>query len=202
MDLSKLSILSTRKEETIHSIVYSIMKERNLSYRKEFTSNPYLLKDMDKAVHLLQEAKNKQQTVWIYGDYDVDGITSVSLCYLALTELGYPVEYYIPLRDEGYGLNQEALQYIYEQGGRIVITVDCGIVSVKEVDFANSLGMTMIITDHHEIQGELPKAAAVINPKREENLYSFPSLAGVGTAFSWLRLYLNKKKKRRNSKIF
>ncbi len=184
------------KGEVIHPIVYSIMKERNLSYRKEFTSNPFLLEDMDKAVHLLQEAKKKGQTVWIYGDYDVDGITSVSLCYLALTELGYPVEYYIPLRDEGYGLNQEALQYIYEQGGRIVITVDCGIVSVKEVDFANSLGMTMIITDHHEIQGELPKAAAVINPKREENLYPFPSLAGVGTAFFLVTALFEQEEKR------
>lgn len=185
------------KKEAIHSIVYSIMKERNLSHQENFNTNPFLLKDMEEAVSLLQEAKKKKQTIWIYGDYDVDGITSVSLCYLALSELGYEVEYYIPLRDEGYGLNQEALQSIYNQGGKIVITVDCGIVSSKEVDFANSLGMTMIVTDHHELQGELPKAAAVINPKRKENIYPFPSLAGVGTAFFLITALFEKEGKRK-----
>ena len=185
------------ENSTLHSIIYSIMKERNLSCQEKFTSNPFLLKDMDKAVQILKQAKEKGQTIWIYGDYDVDGITSVSLCYLALGELGYQLEYYIPLRDEGYGLNQEALKSIYEQGGRIVVTVDCGIVSEKEVAFANSLGMTMIITDHHEIQGVLPAAAAVINPKRKENLYPFPSLAGVGTAFFLMTALFQEEGKRK-----
>ena len=123
------------------------------------------------------------KTIFIYGDYDVDGITSTSLCYLALKELGYKVDYYIPLRDEGYGLNKGSLSHIREQGGDLVITVDCGVSSVEEVEYANSIGLTVIITDHHDINNILPPAYAVVNPKREDNSYNFKYLAGVGTAF-------------------
>lgn len=183
------------KDLSMDSTIYSLLQKRNLSHEENFSSNPFSLADMEKAVHILETARLQGETIWIYGDYDIDGITSVSLCYLALQELGYQVEYYIPLRDEGYGLNQEALQSIYEHGGKIVISVDCGIASRKEVFFANSLGMTMIITDHHELQGEIPEAAAVINPKRTENQYPFPFLAGVGTAFFLISaLFLHHKK--------
>ena len=142
-----------------------------------------MLKDIDKAVERLEIAKEKGEPVWIYGDYDVDGITSVSLCYLALKELGYNVKYYIPLRDEGYGLNIEALNYIKSEGGTLVITVDCGISSHKEIAHANEIGIDIIVTDHHEINSGNPPAFAVINPKREDNEYKFKYLAGVGTAF-------------------
>lgn len=174
---------SPPKGVKIDSTIYSLLQQRKLSYDSVFSSDPFSLQDMEKAVQLLELAREKKETIWIYGDYDVDGITSVSLCYLALQELGYLVEYYIPLRDEGYGLNKEALQSIYNTGGRTVISVDCGIASIEEVKFANSLGLSMIITDHHEMQENLPEAAAVINPKRKENSYDFPFLAGVGTAF-------------------
>lgn len=174
---------SPPKHVQMDSTIYSLLQQRNLSYESVFSSNPFSLQDMEKAVQLLETAKEKKESIWIYGDYDVDGITSVSLCYLALQELGYTVEYYIPLRDEGYGLNKEALQQIYNLGGRTVVSVDCGISSIEEVSFASNLGITMIITDHHEIQQNIPKAAAVINPKRKDNAYDFPFLAGVGTAF-------------------
>lgn len=149
----------------------------------EDITSPFLLKDIDKAVERLEIAKEKGEPVWIYGDYDVDGITSVSLCYLALKELGYNVKYYIPLRDEGYGLNIEALNYIKSEGGTLVITVDCGISSHKEIAHANDIGIDIIVTDHHEINNGNPPAFAVINPKREDNEYKFKYLAGVGTAF-------------------
>ena len=149
----------------------------------EDITSPFLLKDIDKAVERLEIAKEKGEPVWIYGDYDVDGITSVSLCYLALKKLGYNVKYYIPLRDEGYGLNIEALNYIKSEGGTLTITVDCGISSHKEIAHANEIGIDIIVTDHHEINNGNPPAFAVINPKREDNEYKFKYLAGVGTAF-------------------
>ena len=145
--------------------------------------NPFDLQDMEKAVDFILKKREEKETIWIYGDYDVDGITSTSLLYLAFKEVGIDVEYYIPLRDEGYGLNKHAIKEIKDNGGNTIITVDCGISSIDEVDYANELKINMIVTDHHEINGELPKAYCVINCKREDNAYNFRSLAGVGTAF-------------------
>lgn len=159
--------------------------------------NPSLLSDVDKGVERILQAKKNNEVIWIYGDYDVDGITSTSLCYLALKELGVNVKYYIPLRDEGYGLNKEALNYIKGEGGNLIITVDCGISSISEVEHCNTLGMDMIITDHHEINNELPPAHAVINPKRDDNKNSYKYFAGVGTAFMLL-LALYKKLDKKN----
>lgn len=159
--------------------------------------NPSEFSDVDRAVERLLEAKEKNQNVWIYGDYDVDGITSTSLCFLALKEVGIDVNYYIPLRDEGYGLNKEALKHIKDAGGDLIITVDCGVSSIAEVEYANSLGMEIIITDHHEINNTLPPAYAVINPKREENRSDYRYFAGVGTAFMLL-LALYKKLNKKN----
>ena len=145
--------------------------------------SPLLLKDVDKAVKRILEAKNNKEEVWIYGDYDVDGITSTSLCYLALSEIGVTPQYYIPLRDEGYGLNKEAMDYIKSQDGKLIITVDCGISAHPEIEYANSLGLEIIVTDHHEINNGNPPAYAIINPKREDNEFPYKYLAGVGTAF-------------------
>lgn len=145
--------------------------------------SPLLLKDVDRAVERVLKAKENGEDIWIYGDYDVDGITSTSLCYLALSELGISPKYYIPLRDEGYGLNKEAMDYIKAQGGKVIITVDCGISAHPEIEYANSLGLDIIVTDHHEINNGNPPAYAVINPKREDNEFPYKYLAGVGTAF-------------------
>ncbi|TDT71405.1 single-stranded-DNA-specific exonuclease [Hypnocyclicus thermotrophus] len=152
----------------------------------ENISTPFSLKDVDKGVELIFNAIKNKKNIWIYGDYDVDGITSTSLSYLSLKEIYDNVFYYIPLRDEGYGLNKEALEYIKKEGGDLVITVDCGISSIDEVDFANSIELDIIITDHHEINNKLPNAKAVINPKRDENEFEFKYLAGVGTVFMLL----------------
>ncbi|MDR1835739.1 MAG: single-stranded-DNA-specific exonuclease RecJ [Fusobacteriaceae bacterium] len=154
-------------------------------------ADPFLLRDVERAVERILAAISKREEIWIYGDYDVDGITSTSLLYSVLNELGASVRYYIPMREEGYGLNCQAMEEIKNEGCSLVITVDCGISSVREVALANSLGMDVILTDHHEITGELPAAFAVINPKRPENLSSFRELSGVATIFTVARaLYI------------
>ena len=148
--------------------------------------NPFDLTDMEKAIDIIFSYKKQNKKIWIYGDYDVDGITSTSLLYRAFHEIGIDCEYYIPLRDEGYGLNKEAISKIKDLGGELILTVDCGISSIEEVDFATSIGIEMIITDHHEINNDLPKASAVINVKRNDNIYDFKGISGVGTAFMLL----------------
>ena len=156
-----------------------------LNPKLENLQNPNKLYDVEKAVKIIREAIQKNKNIWIYGDYDVDGITSTAVLYLALKELGAEnVSYYIPIRDEGYGLNNDALKKIKDSGGELVITVDCGITAFEEIKFANSINLPVIITDHHNLQGKkVPEALAVINPKRIENEYTFESLAGVGTVF-------------------
>ena len=156
-----------------------------LNPKMENIQDPYGLQDMEKTVLEIERAIEEQKNIWIFGDYDVDGITSTSILYMALKELGAEnVNYYIPIRDEGYGLNNEALKKIKDSGADLVITVDCGITAFLEVEFANSIDLPIIITDHHNLHGEkVPAAVAVVNPKRFENEFSFEFLAGVGTIF-------------------
>lgn len=173
-DILKLLPSHLENEEDIINFVYPSLKN---------IKNPFSLSDVEKAIERILQAHEKNENIWIYGDYDVDGITSSSLAYLALQELGIESNYYIPLRDEGYGLNMDAIKEISDKGGNLIITVDCGISSHKEIDYANSLGIDIIVTDHHEINSGIPNAFAIINPKREDNSYKFKYLAGVGTIF-------------------
>ncbi len=147
--------------------------------------DPRMLNDMDKAVErILRAVKNKDDVIAIYGDYDVDGVTSVSMMYLYLTSLGLRVGYYIPSRnDEGYGVNKNAINKLYSRGVTLIVTVDTGVTAIEEVEYAKSLGIDMIVTDHHECRPELPDALAVINPHRSDCDYPFKELAGVGVAF-------------------
>lgn len=143
-----------------------------------------LLKDVEKAVERIQRALKNNERIVIYGDYDVDGVTSVTILYLYLKGLGAQVSYYIPDRiGEGYGLSQEAIQLLDSYDVSLIITVDTGVTAVKEVEFAKSLGIDVIVTDHHECQSILPDAVAVINPHRHDCEYPFKSLAGVGVIF-------------------
>lgn len=188
-------VFNKEKNKKLDYIVKEILENRNLSLEDDFSFDPFDLKDIDIAYERIMKAIEKNEKIYIYGDYDVDGITSVSLLYLSLSELGANVNYYIPLRDEGYGLNKEAIQTLKNDGANLVISVDCGINSVEEIDLANELELDFIITDHHEITGNLPKAMAVINPKRNENIYSFKYLAGVGTAFMLVYAIYKKQNK-------
>lgn len=143
--------------------------------------DPFLLKDMDKACEKIKLSIKNSESIWIYGDYDVDGITSISILCKYFEHIGYPVRYYIPSRqEEGYGLSAQGLDHIKSQGGQLIITVDCGITAVEQVAYAKKIGLDMIITDHHECQETLPLADAVINPKRGG--YPFDMLAGCGVA--------------------
>jgi single-stranded-DNA-specific exonuclease len=152
---------------------------------KKDVRNPLSMLDMDKAADRIVKAiENKEKTV-IYGDYDVDGITSTALLYEFLQSIGADVIYYIPDRkDEGYGINIMAVNKLIKQGMKLLITVDCGITAIGEVEFAKLQRMDVIITDHHTCKERIPDAAdAVVNPKREGDEYGFDGLAGVGVAF-------------------
>jgi single-stranded-DNA-specific exonuclease len=155
--------------------------------REDF-HNPFLMPDMEIAVNRIIKAINENEKIMIYGDYDVDGITSISVLQKFLTERGMNVSNHIPNRlEEGYGLNKEAIKQIYDEGYRLMITVDCGISATEEIEYANSLGITTIITDHHEPLDTLPEALAVIDAKRKDNQYPFNQLAGVGVVFKLIQ---------------
>ena len=146
--------------------------------------DPWLLRDMDRAVARLRLAIENRQKLVVYGDYDVDGITSACLLYDYFQGLGLDCTVYIPDRlAEGYGLNKDAIDRLKSGGADLIVTVDCGVTAISEADYVKSLGMDIIITDHHECPQTLPDAAAVINPKRPDSDYPFTELAGVGVAF-------------------
>ena len=146
--------------------------------------NPFLIKDMEKAVDRIIKAIENKERITIYGEYDVDGITSITVLKSFLQERGLEIAQYIPNRlTEGYGLNIEAVEKIKNRGCDLMITVDCGISAIKEIDYANQLGIETIVTDHHEPGQELPKAMAVIDNKRKDSTYPFRELAGVGVVF-------------------
>lgn len=178
----------------IPKVVSTILLNRGID-EADFTSflqksmrdviNPNLMLDMDNAVERILEAIEKQEKIVIYGDYDVDGITSTALMYEFLRSQGAQVSYYIPDRkDEGYGINIMAVNKLFKQNTKLLITVDCGITAIGEVEFANLQGMDVIITDHHTCKDRLPTAAkAIINPKHPDCDYPFEGLAGVGVAF-------------------
>ncbi len=146
--------------------------------------NPFLMPDMEKAANRIVEAIKNNEKVAIYGDYDVDGITSSTVLHRFLKDRGLNTNIYIPNRlCEGYGLNAEEIKKIAEEGHTLMITVDCGITGKAEVELAKSLGIDTIVTDHHEPPEELPEAIAVVDCKRKDNKYPFRELAGVGVTF-------------------
>lgn len=157
---------------------------RFLQPRREELYDPFLLADMERAVELILTAVEKQDGICIYGDYDVDGITATSILYLFLKAIGGAVQYYLPDRmRDGYGLNEGAVRELAGRGIRLLVTVDTGISAVREVALAKELGLTVVVTDHHECQELLPAADAVIDPKRPDDGYPFKQIAGAGVAF-------------------
>lgn len=156
---------------------------RRFLFEEEPLLDPMVMKDMDKAVARLREALETGETIAVYGDYDVDGITATCLLTDFLQGEGGRVIPYIPNRlEEGYGLNRTAVEKLKEQGAAVVVTVDCGITAVEETEYAKELGLTVIITDHHECKDILPDARAVVDPHRNDCEYPFKHLAGVGVA--------------------
>lgn len=150
--------------------------------------NPFLFKGMDIAVERIIKAIKNKEKILIYGDYDVDGITSTTVLKKYLMDRGISVDTYIPNRlHEGYGLNKNAINTIKDRNIDLIITVDCGISAIEEVDYAVRLGMDIIVTDHHEVGEKLPNALAVIDAKRKDNTYPFRALAGVGVVFKLIQ---------------
>ena len=156
---------------------------RRFLYEEPRLQDPLTMADMEKAVERLSSALRRGETIAVYGDYDVDGITATCLLTDFLRREGGQVIPYIPNRlEEGYGLNREAVEKLRDQGARLVVTVDCGITAVAETEYARSLGLDVIITDHHECKETLPEALAVVDPHRSDCPYPFKQLAGVGVA--------------------
>lgn len=151
---------------------------------KEYMPDPSVLFDMDKATKIIANALMSGEKIAIYGDYDVDGITATAIFVKYLRTLGADVIWHLPTREgEGYGLNKSAIDDIYNNGAKLLITVDCGISGIAEVEYAKSLGMKVVVTDHHSPDVALPNADAVINPKRADDTSELSYLAGVGVAF-------------------
>lgn len=190
--------LSSRvaRECSLLPLTAKILVNRGLTERDEITAfldkdsmpihDPFLLADMDKAVARIETAIAEKQRVCIYGDYDVDGVTSTVMLYQYLCSRGLECEYFIPERiSEGYGLS---LPVIEKMKGRVdlIITVDTGVTAVAEAEYAKSVGIDMVITDHHSCRETLPNAVAVVNPHREDSVYPFRNLAGVGVVFKLL----------------
>ena len=186
------------KEYNISPLIATILVNKNLEEKKDIDKflnptrndfyDPYLMPDMEIAINRIIDAIEKREKIIIYGDYDVDGITSITVLKKFLLERGAIVDDYIPNRlDEGYGLNKKAIKKIVEEKYTLMITVDCGISGIDEVEYANSLGLETIITDHHEQAEKLPRALAVVDAKRKDNKYPFNQLAGVGVVFKLIQ---------------
>lgn len=197
-EVDEKKVMEIKEKYNLTDLVASILVGKNITEeeqirlflnptRKDFY-DPFLLNDMEKAVNRIIKAINNKERIIIYGDYDVDGITSICVLKQFLEEHGIQVGQTIPNRlEEGYGLNKDAIKRIADENYDLMITVDCGISGIEEVEYANSLGIETIITDHHEPLDELPKAIAVIDPKRKDNKYPFNQLAGVGVVFKLIQ---------------
>jgi single-stranded-DNA-specific exonuclease len=190
-------------ELNIHPILANLLLQRNITSfdkAKEFfrpnldhMHDPFLMKDMNLAVERLNQAIDKKETILIYGDYDVDGTTSVSLVYSFLKKYYNNIDYYIPNRySEGYGISYASIDYAFQQKVDLVIALDCGIKAVEKINYATEKGIDFIICDHHTPGDVLPKAVAVLDPKRSDCTYPYKELSGCGVGFKFMQAFLQK----------
>lgn len=165
--------------------------------------DPFLMKDMDKAVDRLNRAMGAKEKILVYGDYDVDGTTAVSLVYKYLRNYYSHIEYYIPTRDEeGYGISIKSIDYAVSKGVKLIIVLDCGIKAIEEIAYAKSQGIDFIICDHHVPDDVLPDAWAILNPKMEDNTYPFPHLSGCGVGFKFMQAFAQSNGLTNNNELF
>ena len=208
-EISNEKVELLKEKFNLSNLVAKILSNRNILGRemqeddiKKFLNptrddfyDPFLLPDMEQAVERIEQAINNNEKILIYGDYDADGITSTTILIKFFKEIGVEVDKYIPNRlEEGYGINNKALEEIKNRGIDLIITVDTGITANDQVKYANELGLDLIITDHHEPSDEIPKAVAVIDAKRKNNQYPFNQLAGCGIAFKLTQAISIKRK--------
>ena len=191
-------IKELQEKYNINKLLATILSNRGIIEEKQIKKfldpkrtdfyNPFLMPDMESAVNRILKAIENNEKIIIYGDYDVDGITSVTVLKSFFQDRGIHVDEYIPNRlNEGYGLNKTAIEKISKQKYMLMITVDCGISAIEEIDYANQRGIETIVTDHHEPGNELPKALAVVDAKRKDNKYPCRNLAGVGVVFKLIQ---------------
>lgn len=199
-DNSKLEIAKIAEKLNIHPIIAKLLYSRGytdeesvrmfIGMESEMLCNPFDMKDIDKGIERIHRAIANREKITVYGDYDVDGVTSVCTLYLYLKSKGADIDYYIPNRTgEGYGVSTAALTHLQENGTSLIITVDTGITANEEVDYAKSIGVDFVVTDHHECRADIPSAIAVINPHRPDCSYPFKELAGVGVVFKLISAY-------------
>ncbi len=184
---NQLNISEVLAQLLINRGIHTVEEAQAFLGKKLTMHDPLLMKDMDKALAAVMNCLHDGLPILVHGDYDVDGITGTALLVNALHRLGGVVDFYIPPREQGYGLHSETLHWAYEEGYRLIITVDCGISALGEAELASELGLTLVITDHHEPGNELPQAEAVVNPKRPDCSYPFKELAGVGVALKLIQ---------------
>lgn len=188
------------KELGISPILAGLLRSRGIStltdaknfFQPQLSQllDPFLFKDMSKAVARLNEALARNERVLVYGDYDVDGVTAVSLVYKFLLQFHSNIDYYIPNRnEEGYGVSVQGVEYAYENDVRLIIVLDCGIKANENIQYAKDLGIDFIICDHHVPGDELPPAVAILNAKREDSPYPYKDLSGCGVGFKFMQAF-------------
>lgn len=188
------------RELGISPILCRLLQERGIKtaaeakrfFRPQLSElhDPFLMNDMEKAVERLNRAMGRKERVMIYGDYDVDGTTAVSLVYKFLQQFYSNIDYYIPDRyEEGYGVSEKGIDYAYETGVKLIIVLDCGIKAVGEIAYAKEKGIDFIICDHHVPDDVLPPAAAILNPKRFDSTYPYEHLSGCGVGFKFMQAF-------------
>lgn len=192
-----------QQQLNIHPVICRLLAQRGIStydeakafFRPSLTQlhDPYLMKDMDKAIARIELAMQNKEKILIYGDYDVDGTTSVALVFAFFKKIYYEIDYYIPDRyAEGYGVSFQGVDYAKEHGITLIIALDCGIKSKEKIDYATTLGIDFIICDHHLPPKEIPNAVAVLDPKRPDCNYPFKDLSGCGIGFKLLQAFSRK----------
>ena len=190
-------------EFNIPSSIASVMSLRGLSDRQDSIDffrpsldklhDPFLMTDMDKAVSRVLDQIKKKNKIMIFGDYDVDGVTSTSCLYLFFQSINHPISYYIPHRDlDGYGLSKRGIDYAKDIGASLIITCDCGISAFNEIEYAKENSIDVIVTDHHKPSEKIPSCSAVINPNRQDCNYPFKGLCGAGVAFKLIQALISK----------
>ncbi len=193
-DVDPVTVDKLARDLDVHPVIAQILVRREITDAdtaraffhpmQDALHDPMLLDGMDQAAKRIVRALWDKERICIYGDYDVDGVTSVSLLYLFFREIGGDVCYHIPNRqEEGYGISEAGIDAAKEMGASLIVTVDCGITSISEVEYAQGIGLDMIITDHHQAGEGIPDAVAVVNPKLPGSRYPFSELAGVGVAY-------------------
>ena len=188
----------------VDKIIATLLVERGVTSFKEAKEffrpsldqlhDPFLMKDMDKAIERINTAIRKKERIMVYGDYDVDGTSAVALVYSYFRTIHNNIDFYIPERDtEGSGLSYKGVDYARETGVKLIITLDCGIKAVEQTRYAKSFGIDIIVGDHHLEGDELPEAVAILDPKRHDCPYPFKELAGCGIGFKIVEAYLEQK---------